>query len=287
MDTNMSFKADIDAYFVKQQAVFNAHFRRLVAMRETLKELDASFGSPSHQLDEYGTVRWSAPSTDLDSVLSLYDWSFKYDIVHCNALLYRLCSQTEAKLYKDLAEMFNVRILHVNRLIENYFKDRKWMGVEPDLSIVKEAFFSLFEGRSLQEQQLYDLRGYLRNWLFMKVIDMNQNVLSFRRMFRLSAWTLRMVHEDRKLLCELLRLLVFHFTGAFDMSSLLSAEQLDRLSDQVRRSVFAELNSDYLKRIEIDDNGNLLLDFCNEAQAQSFLHLLREVISEPSMNLDF
>lgn len=287
MATEISFKNRVDAYFEKQQAVFNAHFRRLVAMRETLTDLDASFGSPSHQIDERGTVRCSAPSTDLDSVLSLYDWSFKYDIVHCNALLYRLCLQTEAKLYKELAEMFNVRILHENRLTENYFKDRTWMGVEPDLSIVKEAFLSLFEGRSLLEQQLLDLRGYLRNWLFMKVIDNNQNVLSFRRMFRLSAWTMRMLQEDRKLLRELLRLLVFHFTGAFDLSSLMSAERLDHLSERVRRSVFAELDSAYLKRIEIDDNGNLLLDFSNEAQAKSFLRLLQEVIAEPSMNLDF
>ena len=282
-----TFMQEIDVYFSKQQAVFNAHFRRLVAMRATLVELDASMSSPMHLVVD-GQVKWQCPaSVDLDSVLTEFDWSYKYDIAHCDELLYLLCIRTEATIYRDLAKRFNVRILHDNKLTDAYFNRKVWSGIEPDLTVVKDTFLALFDGLTLMERQLKDLRAFLRNRLFAQPMGYNGSVFSFRRVFQVSAWTLHVLREDQHLLLQIIRLVRYRFSGDFEWEQLVSPDTFRDLCKRLRRSVFVEVDSEYLKRIEIDDAGNFILDFASEHHSGAFSDLLEEVIKQPGMNIDF
>ena len=72
MKSDVDFLKEIEAYFVRQQDVLNAHFRRLVEMRATLTEMDRTWSSAAHRFDDRGDVVWKSPSSGgLDAELSL------------------------------------------------------------------------------------------------------------------------------------------------------------------------------------------------------------------------
>lgn len=282
------FIAQIDEYFTRQQVVLSTHFRRLLSMRATLVELEGSFGSPAHQLDDFGRVAWACPDAcELDSVLTQFDWSFKYDIAHCDELLYLLCFRAEAAIYHELAKRFQVRILHETKLTEAFFNRKVWNGIEPDLTVVKDTFLAMFGERSLKEQQLLDLRAYLRNRLFLQPRGFNGTVFSFMRVFRVSSWTLHVLQEDQHLLLQLIRLLRYSFSGDFEWEKLVSPESFQDFCVRLRKCVAIDVDSDYLKRLEIDDAGNFLLTFTSERQARFFSDIIDEIEKQSGMNIDF
>lgn len=288
MVSNTDFHKEIDAYFERQQVVFNAHFRRLVGMRSTLMDLDRSMSSTAHQLDDLGQVKWQGASLGtLDAILTEFDWSFKYDIQHCGQLLYLLCLRTESAIYRELARMYEVRVLHENRLTEAYFNRKVWNGIEPDLTVVKDSFLALFGDRSLMDQQLLDLRAYLRNWLYMKPMGWNGSVITLQRIFCVSSWTLRMQLEDRKLLRNVMRLLQYYLKGTLHLSDLATENQLAGFCERVRKTVALEVGSPVFNRLEIDDIGNFTLVFATEESAAGFWSLLQDIVSAPMVNLDF
>ena len=288
MKSDVDFLKEIEAYFVRQQDVLNAHFRRLVEMRATLTEMDRTWSSPAHRFDDRGDVVWKSPSSGgLDAELSLYDWSFKYDIRHCDELMYHLCLRAEAAIYRELGNRYHVRVLGATKLTDAYFQRKSWNGIEPNLTVVKDTFLFLFNDCGLEGRQLMDLRAYLRNRLFMKKMDTEGRSVVFRRLFGLSAWTLYLIQQDQKLLLGLVRLLHYHLCGTLELGALLTEEQVHSLQEKVHKTAHIEVPSSECERLTIDDEGTLRIDFLSEEHAKGFHDLLLGIVAEPSVNLDY
>lgn len=288
MEKDKAFLKEIEAYFVRQQNVLTAHFRRLVDMKATLMELDQSMSSPAHTFDDRGEVVWKSPSPgELDAELSRFDWSFKYDIRHCDELMYQLCLRSEAAIYRDLGNRFHVRVLHEHKLTDAYFQYKTWNGTEPDLTVVKDTFLALFKECDLQGRQLTDLRAFLRNRLFMSKMETEKETLTFRRLFGLSAWTLYLREQDQKLLVGILRYLHYFLTGKLELGTLFTEAEISNLSERIHKVATLKVPSPKCQRIAIDDQGNLRIDFGADATAEEFCDLLKGIVAEPSVNLDY